>query len=128
MTNPKKLSLSLKIAIVVLTLFLVTFLYVSAYCPVEYSIYMAFASAIATFISSFFPIFTDDKINGNIVILLIGIGIGVILTDIALPYLSNCKIALFEIDRIGNTLTVFSMIFYFLGSIKTIISSRNRDI
>ena len=106
-----------------MALFLVAFLYVSAYCPVEYLIYMAFDSAIATFMSSFFPIFTDDKINGNIVSLLIGIGVGYILADFYFIYFCNNGFILFDINRIGNILTVLSMFLYFLGSLKTIILS-----
>ena len=109
--------------IVVLFLYLIVFFYVSIFKPVEFSIYMAFMSMVATFISSFFPIFSNDKIYGSIVSLLIGIGVGYILANFYFIYFCNNGFILFDIDRIGNILTVLSMFLYFLGSLKTIILS-----
>lgn len=114
---------SLIFAIVVLFLYLITFFYVSICKPVEYSIYMAFMSTVATFVSSFFTIFSNDKLYGNIVSLIIGIGIGYILAKFYFCYFCNNGFILFDINRIGNILTVLSMFLYFLGSLKVIILS-----
>lgn len=120
-----RLDKSLKLAIPVIALYLIAFIFVSGYLPVDFSILMAFAATGATAISSLSRLFNGDKVYGDIACLLLGLVIGFVV-DIIYIFLINRveHIATFlQKDRIGNFLTVFSMILCFIGYIRDMLDS-----
>lgn len=125
----KLLPSSIKLSISIIAVYFIVFLFISAYGPSELSIYTAIISTIITFVSCFFSIFTEDKKHGAWIILILSIALGILIGKsyfhfesyfVTNPFLNR--------NRIGNSLTALGMIFTFIASIKTTITSFIYDI
>lgn len=125
----KLLPSSIKLSISIIAVYFIAFLFISAYGPSELSIYTAIISTIITFVSCFFPIFTDDKKHGAWVILFLSIALGILIGKSYFHFESYFVTNSFlNRNRIGNSLTALGMIFTFIASIKTTITSFIYDI
>jgi len=115
---------NLKISIITIAIYLILFLFIAAYCPPEWSIYTAIISTLITFVSCFFPIFINDKRSGSWAIIALSIGLGILIGEVYFYFEKYFIVNPFlNKDRIGNSLTALTMIFTFISSIKSTISS-----
>ena len=120
-----RLDKSLKLAIPVISLYLIAFIFVSTYLLVDFSILMAFAATGATAAASLCRLFNKDKIYGNISSLLVGLGVGILISAVYffLDEKFSYQIIFLQKDRVGNFLTVISMILCFIGYIRDMLDS-----
>lgn len=120
-----RLDKSLKLAIPVIALYLIAFIFVSGYLPVDFSILMAFAATGATAAASLSKFFIKDKIRGGIICLLVGLAAGFFVNKIYFLVINrvNHVASFLQKDRIGNFLTVLSMILCFIGYIRDMLDS-----
>jgi len=120
-----RLDKSLKLAIPVITLYLIAFIFVSGYLLVDFSILMAFAATGATAAASLCRLFNKDKVYGNISSLLVGLGVGILISAVYffLDEKFSYQIIFLQKDRVGNFLTVISMILCFIGYIRDMLDS-----
>lgn len=120
-----RLDKSLKLAIPVISLYLIAFIFVSTYLLVDFSILMAFAATGATAAASLCRLFNKDKVYGNISSLLVGLGVGILISAVYffLDEKFSYQIIFLQKDRVGNFLTVISMILCFIGYIRDMLDS-----
>lgn len=120
-----RLDKSLKLAIPVITLYIIAFIFVSGYLLVDFSILMAFAATGATAAASLCRLFNKDKVYGNISSLLVGLGVGILISAVYffLDEKFSYQIIFLQKDRVGNFLTVISMILCFIGYIRDMLDS-----
>lgn len=112
-------------AIPVISLYLIAFIFVSTYLLVDFSILMAFAATGATAAASLCRLFNKDKVYGNISSLLVGLGVGILISAVYffLDEKFSYQIIFLQKDRVGNFLTVISMILCFIGYIRDMLDS-----
>ena len=86
---------------------------------------MAFAATGATAAASLCRLFNKDKVYGNISSLLVGLGVGILISAVYffLDEKFSYQIIFLQKDRVGNFLTVISMILCFIGYIRDMLDS-----